>query len=55
MYICIYKYFAVLELTNNLAAHMHSISGMPRNMNIEFCKCKLDAHWLMELGYWPAT
>ena len=26
---------------------MHSISGMPRNMNIEFCKCKLDAHWLM--------
>ena len=24
-------------------------------MSIEFCKCKLDAHRLMELGYWPAT
>ena len=24
-------------------------------MNVEFCKCKLDAHRLMELGYWPAT
>ena len=24
-------------------------------MDVEFCKCKLDAHRLMELGYWPAT
>ena len=31
------------------------ILGIPRKMSIEFCKCKLDAHRLMELGYWPAT
>ena len=24
-------------------------------MNIEFYKCKLDTHQLMELSYWPAT
>ena len=32
-----------------------AVSEIPRSMNIEFCKCQLDAHQLMELGYWPAT
>lgn len=31
------------------------LPGMPRQMSIEFCKCKLDAHRIIELGYWPAT
>ena len=34
---------------------MCAVLGIPRKVSVEFCKCKLDAHWLMELGYWPAT
>ena len=29
--------------------------GVPRHVEVGFCKCKSDTVTLVELGYWPAT
>lgn len=34
---------------------MYVYTGVPRQLNISFCKCKNDSLRIMELGYWPAS
>ncbi len=34
---------------------MYVYIGVPRQLNISFCKCKNDSLRIMELGYWPAS
>ena len=37
--------------------HMYTyiLLGIPRHVEVGFCKCKNDTLTLVELGYWPAT
>lgn len=34
---------------------MYVYIGVPRQLNISFCKCKSDSLRIMEFGYWPAS
>ena len=52
----------ILYVHKYCGEHNHTITytfnwalGVPRHVEVGFCKCKSDAVTLIELGYWPAT